>query len=182
MNGGTIEGFLYRDSNVALLSNTSQGGVYRTLGNGYSFQLLGNSFIGQNITAGVNGDDSGVTPNVFSPLTNTLSGVILEIQGQISGIGSLTKQGNDAVVLSNPGSSATPNNYSGGTFVNQGWVRAGATNTLPIAGALSTTGGGVFDLNGFNVEVGALTSPGTTVGAGRRQRLHHQHRAVASIP
>ncbi len=158
LSGGTIEGFLYRDSNVANLSNTGQGAVYRTVGSGYSFQLTGNSFLGQNIAAGVNGDDSGATPNVFSPSSNALSGVILEIRGQIFGGGSLTKQGFDAVVLSNAN-----NTYSGGTFVNQGWLRAGATNTLPTAGLLSTTGGGVFDLNGFNTEVGTLTSPGTLV-------------------
>ena len=42
LNGGGIEGFLYRDSSVAQTLG-AQGGVYRTVGSGYSFELLGNS-------------------------------------------------------------------------------------------------------------------------------------------
>jgi autotransporter-associated beta strand protein len=162
LNGGTIEGYLNRDSDIATTLG-AQGAVYRTIGSGYTFQLQGGSFVGQNLTAGVNGDDSGVTANVFTPLSASLQGVVLEIKGQITGVGSLTKQGTDTVVISNPGSSATPNDYSGGTFVTQGWLRAGADNALPITGTLTTTGGGVFDVNGYNVEVGTLTSAGLTV-------------------
>ncbi|EDY20583.1 autotransporter-associated beta strand repeat protein [Chthoniobacter flavus Ellin428] len=47
MNGGSIEGFLNTDSNITAIS---QGAVYRTIGAGYSFQLMGNSFLGQSIT------------------------------------------------------------------------------------------------------------------------------------
>ena len=160
LNGGSIEGFLNRDSNIAQ-SNGTQGAVYRTISSGYSFVLNGNSFVGQTVTGGVNGLDSGVAPTVFSPFSNALTGVMLEIKGNISGVGSLTKQGFDAVTISGT------NSYTGGTYVNQGWLRGGAANVLatgdptlaPNRGTLSTTGGGVFDLNGYNQAAGALTSP-----------------------
>ncbi|EDY20584.1 autotransporter-associated beta strand repeat protein [Chthoniobacter flavus Ellin428] len=107
--------------------------------------------------------DNGAGPTVSTPSGDALTGALLEIKGNISGVGSLTKQGYDAVVLSGT------NTYTGGTFVNTGWLRAGAANTLPTAGLLSTTGGGVFDLNGYNVEVGTLTSPGALVGTTAQQ-------------
>ncbi|MDB6076167.1 MAG: Autotransporter-associated beta strand repeat protein, partial [Verrucomicrobiaceae bacterium] len=159
MNGGSIEGFLAKDSNIAL-SATAQGAVYRTVGAGYSFVLNGNSFLGQSISGGVNGLDNGVTPSVFVPLSAALTGVLLDIKGSITGTGSLTKQGYDTITLSGA------NSYTGGTNVNQGWLRAGATNTMPLTGALSTTGGGVFDLNGFDLAVGKLSSPSASNASG----------------
>ncbi len=154
MNGGSIEGFLATDS---VLGTTSQGSAYRTVGAGYTFELDGASFLGQSILGGVNGLDNGVQPTTATPYSDSLTGVILEIKGNINGVGSLTKQSNDTVILSGH------NSYSGGTIVNQGWLRTGADNTMPSTGTLTTTGTGVFDLNGYNQTVGALTSTGTNV-------------------
>ncbi len=165
--GGSIEGFLRTDD---LLSNGTTNGtraVYRTLGTGVTFNLAGNSFLGQNITQGINGLDNGVQPDVFNPLLNSANGVLLEIKGAITGAGSLTKQGYDTVTLS-----SASNTYSGGTFVTQGMLRAGAGNVLGASdgvtsgtGNLSTSGASVFDVNGFNQSVGKLTSPAATGSA-----------------
>jgi autotransporter-associated beta strand protein len=151
MNGGSIEGFLATDS---LLGVTSQGSAYRTVGSGYSFQLVGNSFLGQSVMSGANGLDNGVQATIASPTGAALTGVILELQGNISGAGSLTKQGNDTVILSGQ------NTYTGGTIVNQGWLRMGATNVMPSTGSLQTIGGGIYDLNGYDQTIGALTGSG----------------------
>jgi hypothetical protein len=87
------------------------------LGSGVSINLLGNSFIGQNaFTDGPNGTDSGRTAelstgvssdvNNSSNLTDTARGAILEIKGNISGVGGLTKQSIDTVIIS--GSNTMP--------------------------------------------------------------------------
>ena len=132
LNGGSIEGFLRNDD---LLSGNS-GVVFRTLGSGVSFVLASNSFVGQNaFTDGANGTDNGrsadnnpgaALPDVNnnSALTDTARGVILEIQGNISGAGSLTKQSADTVILSGN------NSYAGGTNVTNGYLRIGSATAL----------------------------------------------------
>ncbi|NBV85017.1 MAG: hypothetical protein EBS01_01850, partial [Verrucomicrobia bacterium] len=152
MNGGAIEGFLARDSQIARNSATA-GAVTRTLGAGVSFVLAGDSFLGQTITGGINGLESGVMPVVGTPYQNQLTGVLLDIKGVISGTYGLTKQGFDTVTLSGA------NTYSGTTNVASGVLRIGANNSLPVTSALLTRGDAVFDLNGFDQTVGRLLSP-----------------------
>ncbi|MDB6120930.1 MAG: Autotransporter-associated beta strand repeat protein, partial [Verrucomicrobiaceae bacterium] len=147
LNGGAIEGFLKVDDNVRI-SNGNQGAVYRTLGAGVTFNLAGNSFLGQNINLGVNGLDNGAQANPFQPFANAAAGVLLEIKGAISGLGGLTKQGYDTVTLSGL------NTYSGGTSVVQGMLRLGVNDALLATGNLSTSGAAVFDLNGYNQTIG----------------------------
>jgi autotransporter-associated beta strand protein len=161
MNGGGIEGWM---RGTDLLDNTL-GTIYRTIGSGVTFQLLGNSFVGQNITASNGGIDTGRFPNPNGQLTGASGarGVILEILGGFSGAGKLTKQGFDTVIISGASS------HAGGTSVTQGTLRIGAADVLPTTGTLSTSITGVFDLNGFAQTVGTLTSnnantPGATSG------------------
>jgi len=159
MNGGGIEGW-QRGTD---LQDGTTGVLYRTIGSGVSFQLLGDSFVGQNITASFGGIDTGRFPNPNGQLTGNARGVILEILGGFSGAGKLTKQGFDTVIIS--GAST----HTGGTSVTQGTLRIGAANVLPTTGTLSTSITGVFDLNGFAQTVGTLTSnnantPGATSG------------------
>jgi autotransporter-associated beta strand protein len=123
LNGGSVEGFLARDSQIAR-ANVAQGAVTRTLGAGVSLKLLGDSFLGQNNTAGVNGLESGVSPTFGAPYVSALTGSPLDIRGVIFGAGSLTKQGFDTVTLSGA------NTYTGGTNVNAGVLRIGADNAL----------------------------------------------------
>lgn len=156
LNGGSIEGYLRTDDNI-WRSNSSQGAVYRTVNTGTSFILAGDSFLGQNITEGANGLDNGVQPNIYTPYTNAVAGVILEIKGAISGPGGLTKQGYDTVTL------LGHNTYGGGTTVTQGMLRIGANDSLPVTGALATNYDGVFDLDGFNQTVGQLSAPAKSV-------------------
>jgi MYXO-CTERM domain-containing protein len=159
LNGGAIEGFLRTDDPTS----GNSGVVFRTLGNGVSVQLLGNSFIGQNaFTDGPNGTDNGRTQDAFtgsgpdgnssSELTASARGAILEIKGNISGTGGLTKQGTDTVILSGN------NTYTGSTSVANGTLRLGSTRALPTASNVTTSGRGVLDLAGNNVSVRQLSA------------------------
>ncbi|WP_461784644.1 beta strand repeat-containing protein [Prosthecobacter sp.] len=159
INGGAIEGFLRTDD----VSSVNSGLVFRTLGSGVSVQLLGNSFIGQNaFTDGPNGTDNGRTQDLTTgvgPDTNNngelvaaARGAILEIKGNVSGVGGLTKQSSDTVILSGT------NTYGGATNVANGTLRLGSANALPTGNNVTTSARGVLDLGGFNASIGNLTS------------------------
>lgn len=85
----------------------------------------------------------------------------LTIESAITGAGhSLAKEGTGTLVLSNPS-----NSYSGGTFVQSGTLRLGASNVIP--NHLLSISSGTVDLNGYNDTIGSLTlSNGTVSGAG----------------
>jgi autotransporter-associated beta strand protein len=159
INGGAIEGFLRTDD----VSSNNSGTVFRTLGSGVNFTLAGNSFLGQNyFTDGPNGTDNGRTAdlatgvgsdtNNSSDLTSTARGAILEIKGNISGAGGLTKQSTDTVILSGT------NTYSGATNIANGTLRLGSGTALPTGNNVTTSGRGVLDLGGFNTSIGNLNS------------------------
>ncbi|WP_395731060.1 beta strand repeat-containing protein [Prosthecobacter sp.] len=159
INGGAIEGFLRTDD----VSSVNSGTVFRTLGAGVSISLLGNSFVGQNaFTDGPNGTDNGRTTtlttgvgsdtNNSSELTDTARGAILEIKGNISGAGSLTKQSIDTVILSGT------NTYNGGTNIANGTLRLASAAALPNGTNVTTSSRGVLDLGGFNASIGNLNS------------------------
>ncbi|MCX6848641.1 MAG: autotransporter-associated beta strand repeat-containing protein, partial [Verrucomicrobia bacterium] len=159
MNGGSIEGFLRTDD----VSSNNSGVVFRTLGSGVSISLLGNSFVGQNyFTDGVNGTDNGRASdtgtgiasdvNNSSEQTNTARGAILEIKGNISGAGGLTKQSTDTVILSGT------NTYNGATNIANGTLRLGSAAALPNGTNVTTSSRGVLDLGGFNASIGNLNS------------------------
>src|SRR5207302_1693049 len=146
INGGSVEGFLRTDDQTTV--------AYRTLASGISFSVGANGMaVGQALAQGVNGLDNGQAPNTSNPFANTAVGAILEIKGAITGTGGLTKTGFDTVVLSG-GSADT---YGGATTVQAGTLKIGATNSLPTGTTLSTGAAGVFDLNGFDQTVSAVT-------------------------
>lgn len=154
LNGGGIQAFLRGDD---IIGANSSGGVLRVLTSNVTFNLAGNSFIGDRYYEGANGLDSGDQTNDNRPMEEFLaSGAILEVQGVISGTGGLTKVGYDTVILTGA------NTYSGGTVITGGKLMIGADNALPQTGTLSTTGNGVLDLNGQNQTVGTLTNVVTT--------------------
>ncbi|MGC3968289.1 MAG: autotransporter-associated beta strand repeat-containing protein [Pirellulales bacterium] len=168
LTSGGIEGYVTQSDQAT--NNNGVTGVYRTVGSGVTFVLSGNATIGQNLVDGVNGLDSGRGPqqtgfsgalNIYSGTTAQYNGVILELKGAISGVGSLTKQGYDIVTLSGA------NTYSGGTTVFQGVLRTGATNALGGVGGLTgdvvTKGEGVLDLYGFSQTIRHLSSPASTL-------------------
>jgi autotransporter-associated beta strand protein len=164
LNGGAIEAFLRTDD----VSSVNTGTVFRTLGSGVSISLLGNSFIGQNyFTDGPNGTDNGRTGenigtgsggdvNNSSELTSTARGAILEIKGNITGAGGLTKQSTDTVILSGS------NDYTGSTNIANGTLRLGSSTAMNGYGDLTTTGRGVLDLGGYNASVKNLSTAAAT--------------------
>lgn len=151
LNGGSIEGWLRTDDTT---NTQTDVGVFRNLGADVSVTLASNSFVGNQYYLGANGLDSGRQTNDLRPTNENIgTGATLNIQGVISGSGSLTKVGFDTVILSGA------NTYTGGTVVSGGTLKLGAANALPTAGSVSTYASGVFDLNGYNQTVGVLTNP-----------------------
>lgn len=145
MNGGSIEGYLANDDALTA--------VNRSVGAGITFELYGDSYLGQNVLQGNFGVDNGRGPTVTTPFANTVTGATLEILGPITGTGALTKISGDTVVLSGA------NTFAGGLNITAGVVRINnADDRLPIAGRLLTAAGGIFDLNGYNQQVGSLVS------------------------
>ena len=86
------------------------------------------------------------------------------ITGQISGTGRLVKDGamvNGTVTLANSG-----NNYSGGTEVQTGILRVGATNAVSTAGPINVNAGATLDLGTFNQDMTGGTINGAVTGSG----------------
>ncbi len=83
------------------------------------------------------------------------SGAVLTLSGTAVGAGNLTKRGAGTLVLSGV------NTYSGGTTVDEGFLRAGSTQAFGNVNALMTVNGGAtLDLNGLDNRVGALAGSG----------------------
>ena len=145
-----MQGFVRGDD---LTSAQYSGGVLRILNPNVTFDLAGDSFIGDRYFEGANGLDSGKQTHDNRPLEEYVaSGAILEVQGVISGSGGLTKVGYDTVILSGS------NTYAGATTVTGGKLMIGADDALPTGTTLVTTANGVLDLNGQNQTVGTLTN------------------------
>ena len=87
----------------------------------------------------------------------------VDITGQITGSGGLTKGGsrtdeNNTLILSNPA-----NDYAGDTTINKGTLRLGASDVIPDgagAGRVIVNSGAVFDLGGFDETVNGLSGSG----------------------
>jgi autotransporter-associated beta strand protein len=74
--------------------------------------------------------------------------------GPISGTGSVGLLGAGSLTLG-----STNNSYSGGTVISQGTLQLTSNNNLPLGGSLtfgSSSGNAVFDLAGFNQQVGTI--------------------------
>ncbi|HZJ17098.1 MAG TPA: autotransporter-associated beta strand repeat-containing protein, partial [Chthoniobacteraceae bacterium] len=102
-------------------------------------------------------NNGGVYPNYS--ITGSAGNAII-------GTGSLTKNGTGTLTLSGP------HTYSGGTNVNNGTLRLGASNSLPDVGAVTVAASGVLDMNGMTDSIGTLSVDGnvlagnlTTTGA-----------------
>lgn len=154
LDGGSIEGWLRSDD---ITENNRNSGVFRNLGPNINITLAGNSLVGTQFYEGANGLDMGKQTNDNRPLEEYFgSGVILDIQGTISGAGrSLTKVGYDTVILSGA------NTYDGGTHVNGGRLMLGRNDALATTGNLTTQANGILDLNGYNQTVAELSNPVT---------------------
>ena len=97
------------------------------------------------------------------------NGFTVGIGAVFSGLGGLTKLGAGTLALNFP----AIQNYAGATTVEQGTLQLAfgfpsTTNSLPVQthlvmGNASDTGSATLDLHGFDQEIGALSSDGTTM-------------------
>ncbi len=129
-----------------------------------------------------------ITLNATSNIGGNTSNHI-NITGQITGPGGLTKGGsrtdeNNTVILSNPA-----NNYAGTTTINKGTLRLGASNVIPDGpgtGSVVVNTGAVFDLGGFDETVNGLSGAGTVTNnratSGTNTVTVHNNAAASVTP
>ncbi|MDP9877698.1 autotransporter-associated beta strand protein [Variovorax boronicumulans] len=77
------------------------------------------------------------------------------LSGAITGGGTLTKNGSGTLIVTGP------NTYTGGTQVEQGTFKAGATGVFSSGSAHAVAAGATLDTAGFNQTVASLSNSGT---------------------
>ncbi len=166
-----------RSDTVSFPGVISGNGGLTQLGLGTTVLIADNSYSGgTTIAAGTlqlgNGGASGsIVGNVVD------NGILafdrsdtVSFPGAISGSGNLAQLGPGTTILT------AANSYGGATTVNAGSLRAGAPNTFSPNSAVTISGGGMLNLNGFNqtvssianaglVNLGTGTAPGTVLTA-----------------
>jgi autotransporter-associated beta strand protein len=141
---------------VATDHDTGNGGVTLNLENGGIYQnndaTSGDPFLlpGSAIALLAGG---GIFDNPNASLT---------MANFITGAGSLTITGTTYTLTLTD----TANNYSGGTIVQSGGLKANAAGTLGSVSGPLTVNGGVLDLGGASHRVGAMTISGGTIQDG----------------
>lgn len=83
----------------------------------------------------------------------------LTISGVATGAGSLTKNGTGTLILSGT------NDYTGGTVVNAGTLRAGSASAFGT-GTMTVNSGGTLDVNNQSLTIGSLAGSGTVTNLG----------------
>ena len=162
LDGGSIMGYLPRDwDHVAIIHQ---------LGSGITLNLASDSFLGQPYASSNNSlwDQSRIydigkinQTNASNPNDMGLRGSYLQIHGNITGPGGLTKLGQDIILLNGA------NTYEGSTIVENGILQIGRNNSLPVGTDLRLeSSSGMFDLNGFNQEVASLAGDQGSVNNG----------------
>lgn len=157
--GGSLMGYLPLDYDAVAVIQTIRSGV--------TVNLTADSFLGQIYPAGNSNTTNHQTYDMGKMNTTTnlnpsdvgLRGSYLVIDGNITGNFGLTKVGQDVIKL------AGSNTFTS-LRVEDGILQIGRNNALSTTVALSTRGSGsagVFDLNGYNQEVGSLSGPGGTI-------------------
>lgn len=162
LNGGSIMGYMPRDwDHVAVITQ---------MGSGLTINLTANSYLGQPFVSSSNGvwdyrfydlgkqNTMGTDVNINDQFYR---GSYLQIDGAITGAFDLTKTGKDMILLNGA------NTYNN-TIVEDGILQIGRVNGLPVAGALTLkTSTAMFDLNGNDQEIAALTGPAGSINNGR---------------
>jgi len=160
LNGGALAGYVPLD--------WDQDAIIHALGAGITLNFTSNSLLGQLQPAGnSNGSnhayyDNGKlnTTTNLNPEDPGLRGSYLQIMGEITGVGGLTKVGQDLILL------AGANTYQGATSVENGILQLGRANALPTGTDLTTRFSGMLDLNGHDQEVASLQGTGGSVNNG----------------
>ncbi len=149
LNGLTATGITV---NTGGTLNTSYSSISGLTLNGGTFQTLDSSFA-TGITLGASGGTVDAAGN--NPTMNGIGGVgnLTVIDSSLAGGGILTLNGT--------------NSYTGSTLIKSGTLQLGVNSALPAAGTLTTTGSGVFDLNGFNQTLATVNNAAGTVNTGR---------------
>lgn len=108
-------------------------------------------------TGGTVAIDRGFTLGGSSGLVDVeQAGTTLTIGGNVTGAGIFGKNGDGTLVLGGA------NNYTGGTTVNNGTLRAGSATAFGAASSqLAANSGGTIELGGFNITAGMLAGTGT---------------------
>ncbi|WP_248133249.1 autotransporter-associated beta strand repeat-containing protein, partial [Pseudomonas sp. B329] len=88
------------------------------------------------------------------------SGLVVSATKALTGTGSLTKLGAGTFALSGP------NTYTGGTFVEEGILRAGNAGGF-VNNTAYTINGGALDLNGFDLIASKLEGKGGSIQLGK---------------
>ena len=158
LNGGSVMGYVPRDwDHVA---------VIQKLGAGVTLSLAADSSLGQPFVSSSNGvwdyayfDLGKQNTNGFDININDayLRGSYLQIDGAITGAFNLTKVGKDVILLAGANTHAS-------TTIEDGTLQIGRTNALAPASSLRlTTTSAIFDLNGFDQQVGSLAGAAGTI-------------------
>lgn len=157
--GGSLMGYLPLDYDAVAVIQTIRSGV--------TVNLTADSYLGQIYPAGssiginhfIYDMGKANTTTNYNPSDVGLRGSYLVIEGNITGNFGFTKVGQDLIKL------AGSNTFTS-LRVEDGILQIGRNNALSTTVALSTRGSGsagVFDLNGYNQEVGSLSGPGGTI-------------------
>jgi autotransporter-associated beta strand protein len=139
--GGTLN--VYSETSGMLIRGTA-GATFTTSGGARS--TISGAFIN------LDGASRSVTFNVVRGSDPTVD---LDVSVKIGNPGSVIKNGNGIMTLGNSG-----NYYTGGTTINDGWLRLGSASALGSSTGALTMGGGTLQLNGNNLTVGNLSGSG----------------------
>jgi autotransporter-associated beta strand protein len=160
VNTGTVE-----LQGGTLLSQASSGGATGTgitLTAGGKYAITGNATLRQT-NAAANGSfissvgviqlSNNATLTIDYTTANTLS--IIQAASNISGTGSLVKEGVGVIAIASVGS------YTGSTTINNGELRIRTTaNRLPITTPVTINSPGILNLNGVSQQIGSLSGNG----------------------
>jgi len=160
LNGGSLMGYVPTD--------WDQAAINHYLGVGITFNLLSDSLLGQLQPAGISSGNNHAyydmgklnTTTNLNPIDPGLRGSYLHILGNLTGVGGLTKVGQDLILL------AGANTYAGATSVENGILQLGRANALPTGTDLTTRFSGMLDLNGYDQEVASLQGTGGSINNG----------------
>ncbi|TPI21035.1 autotransporter-associated beta strand repeat-containing protein [Mesorhizobium sp. B4-1-1] len=140
---------------VGALANGGQASGIGAASNASSNLVLQNggklSYIG-----GTTSSDRGFTLGTGGGAIDVVGGTTLTMSGVGTGAGGLTKSGVGTLVLSGT------NNYTGGTTVGAGILRAGSASAFGT-GAMTVNTGATLDLAGNNNTVGGLGGGGSVL-------------------
>ncbi|HEX4048462.1 MAG TPA: hypothetical protein VH309_11535, partial [Elusimicrobiota bacterium] len=150
LNGLTASGLTVDTNGILSTSYSTINGL--TLQNGGIYQTRDNSF-----TSGLTLAGTGGTVDTFGS-NPTMSGLLgsadLTVTDTSSGKGG---------ILTLIGASPS---FAGNTIVNAGTLQLGVASALPQTGNLTTTGTGIFDLNGFTQTLTTVNNAAGTIKTG----------------